>query len=135
MHLSIAEKLIISVRHDSRSWQPTLRDLGKVCFRPPFAEVKTERFRRGEVPWAYGPASWSWHLQHRRRPVEVPPFDVPPVLREGEDSTLPDIRPTCKRSSRSDQRSVKRGNSHRHPGSSAILCMRGIGKELTVGVG
>jgi len=133
MHLLIAENLIISVRHDSRSWQPTLRGSGKVCFRPPpFIKAKTERFCRREVPWAYGPASRSWHLQHGRRPVEVPPFDVPPIFHEGEGSALPDIRPTCKRCGRSDQRSVKRGNSHRHPGSSAILCMCGVGQVLTV---
>jgi len=120
------------VRLDSRSWQPTLTSSGKVCSRPPlFAEVRLRQFCRGEVPWTYGPPSWSWDLQHGRRPVEVSPFDVAPVLRKGENSTLSDIRPTCKRCGRSDQKSVKGGHSHRHPGSSVVLC--GTGQELTAG--
>lgn len=53
MQISIAVKLIVfslPFRHDSRSWQQTLRGSGKVCFRSTaFCRSDAERFRRREV--------------------------------------------------------------------------------------
>ena len=66
--------------------------------------------------------------------MEIPPFDVAPLLREGEGATLSDIRPTCKRRGRSDQRSIKGGNPRRHPGSFVILYLCGTVEELMMSV-